>query len=100
MKPRLKLSSKGELLVIAPGVNPWSEQTAKLFLIEHYCSVKAFSARFGCSYTAAVVALASPWSRHRAGKVAKARNVLGLPSSPTKQELIAAAALQRKREET
>ena len=97
MKPRLKLLTTGELLVVAPGVIPWSERNAKQFLIQHYGSVKAFSERFSCSYSAAIVALASPWAAQRAGKVAKVRQLLGLPSCPTKKALISAAALERKR---
>ncbi|HRL97846.1 MAG TPA: hypothetical protein PLE22_00190 [Acidovorax sp.] len=96
MKPRLKLSATGELFVISPGSVLWSEKSAKLFLTQHYGSVKAFSDRFGCSYSAAIVALASPWARQRAGKVAKVRQILGLPSTPTQKALISAAALQRK----
>lgn len=99
-KPHLKLSTKGEVVVVTPGSLPWSEQNAKLFLIQHYGSVKAFSVRCGCSYSAAIVALASPFACRRAGKVAKVRQILGLSSSPTKQAVIAASALQRKREAT
>ena len=98
MKPHLKLSTTGALMVVTPGLLPWSEESAKLFLIQHYGSVKAFSARFGCSYRAAVVALASPSAWKRAGKIAQVRQILGLPCRPTKQAVIAATALQRKRE--
>lgn len=98
MKPRLKLTIDGHISVVIPGTNPWDENSARLFLIEHYGSVKAFTRRFGLSYSAACVALATPWASERAGKVAKVRQALGLACSPTKQALIAAAALQRKRE--
>lgn len=87
MKPRLKRSSDGRLIVIKPGLNPWREHSAKRFLVEHYGSISAFSERFGFPYNAVCTALRSSTASRWAGNVATVRQVLGLPSTPSKHAI-------------
>jgi hypothetical protein len=90
MKPRLKRSLDGHLIVVAPGLNPWGEASARKFLLEHYGSIGSFATRFGFSYDAVCAALRGRSSARMAGKVAAVRQALGLPSNPSKRALITA----------
>ena len=97
MKPRLKRSSDGGLIVIKKGLNPWGEVSARTFINEQYGSLSAFAARYRFPYAAVCVALRSPCADEMAGSVAKVRQVLGLPSRPTKQALRIAQAQRDRR---
>lgn len=85
MKPRLKRARDGGLIVIKRGDNPWGEVSARTFINEHYGSLSAFAARYRFPYAAVCTALRSSRADEMAGSVAKVRQVLGLPSRPTKQ---------------
>ena len=82
MKPRLKLSHDGGLVVIKRGQNPWGEVSARIYIDEHYGSMAAFAARYRLPYAAVRLALCSPNGNKLPGNVAKVRQVLGLPSRP------------------
>lgn len=90
MKPRLKRYSDGRLAVLTPSLIPWGENSARKFLQEHYGSVSAFAIRFGFSYDAVCAALRGRSSERMAGNVATVRQVLGLPSNPSKRAIAVA----------
>lgn len=99
MKPRLKYTVGGQLLVISPGLNPWAEDSARKFLVEHYGSIAAFASRFGFPYRAVCTALGDSYHATRmAGNVATVRQALGLPSYPTKQALAVACSQKLRKE--
>lgn len=100
MKPRLKYAMNGRLSVVAPGRNPWGEENARKFVIEHYGSLAAFAKRYRLPYNSVVAALkVDQGSEKMAGKVAHVRQVLGLPSRPTFRATVAAQAKARQRGE-
>lgn len=88
MKPRLKLTRDGHLVVLACGLNPWGENSARKYIQEHYGSLQRFARRYQLSYNAVCTAL-RPIARpeRMAGQVAEVRAVLGLTSRPTAQSL-------------
>jgi len=90
MKPRLKLSHDGGLVVIKRGQNPWGEVSARIYIDEHYGSMAAFAARYRLPYAAVRLALCSPNGNKLPGNVAKVRQVLGLPSRPMRYRATAA----------
>lgn len=96
MKPRLKLTRNGGLLVVKKGLNPWGEVSAKTYIKEHYGSLSAFASRYRFTYSAVCIALRSPRAQEMAGDVAKVRQVLGLTSRPSKTAQIVAAAISRR----
>lgn len=97
MKPRLKRARDGGLIVIKKGLNPWGEASARTFIREQYGSLSAFAARYRFPYAAVCVALRSPSADEMDGSVAKVRQVLGLPSQPTKQAQRITLALRNRR---
>lgn len=97
MKPRLKLTSSGTLIVLIPGQNPWSEVSARKYVLEQYGSLQAFATRFKFPYSSVCIALRSSGAIERAGSVSTVRQVLGLPSRPTRIAQIVAAAMQGRR---
>lgn len=96
MKPRLKQSRDGTLHVVKKGLNPWGEASARRYITEQYGSLSAFASRYRLPYAAVCIALRSPNASEMAGNVAKVRQVLGLPSKPTKMALVAAAAIRQR----
>lgn len=99
MKPRLKRMSDGRLLVVAPGLNPWGETSARTFLLEHYGSIAAFAKRFALPYDAVCTALRGWPAPQMAGQVALVRQILGLPSNPSSTAIAAARSKARQRGE-
>ena len=97
MKPRLKLSGDGGLVVIKRGQNPWGEVSARTYIDEHYGSMAAFAARYRLPYAAVRLALCSPNANRLPGNVAKVRQVLGLASRPSGRLRFAAALTARRR---
>lgn len=88
MKPRLKLTSDGHLVVLVSGQNPWGETSARRYIQEHYGSLQGFARRYQLSYNAVCTALRPIYQPERmAGKVAEVRALLGLTSQPTAQAL-------------
>lgn len=101
MKPRLKLHSTGRVTVLVQGHLGWTERQARAAICAHYGNLRTFSERLGISYAAAAKAT-TPWSNntHRAGQIAFARTVLGLPSQPTAAALSAQLANARRQSKT
>lgn len=95
MKPRLKPSRDGSLLVIRKGLNPWGEASAKTYIQEQYGSLSAFASRYRLPYSAVCIALRSARAQEMAGDVAKVRQVLGLPSRPSMMARIVATSIRR-----
>lgn len=97
MKPRLKLTSDGHLVVLVSGLNPWGEISARKYIQEHYGSLQRFARRYQLPYNAVCTAL-RPVSRpeRMAGQVAKVRAVLGLTSRPTAHSLRVADKQERR----
>ena len=97
MKPRLKRTHDGRLIVISAGSNPWGELSARKYIQEHYGSLSAFAACYHFSYGAVRHALQASSSR-MAGQVAVIRQALGLPSNPSSQGLNTVRGHLRKQE--
>lgn len=98
VKPRLKPLRDGSLSVIKKGINPWGEASARTYIQEQYGSLSAFASRYRFPYSAVCKALRSPVADEMAGSVAKVRQVLGLPSRPTKMAQIAARSAKRRQQ--
>lgn len=97
MKPRLKLTRDGHLIVLASGLNPWGETSARKYIQEHYGSLQGFARRYQLPYNAVCTALRPIYRPERmAGQVAKVRAVLGLTSQPTPQALRVAGKQERR----
>jgi len=97
MKPRLKLTNDGHLLVLASGLNPWGEISARKYIQEHYGSLQGFARHYQLSYNAVCKALRPIYRPERmAGQVAEVRAVLGLNSQPTAQALRIARKQERR----
>lgn len=97
MKPRLKTLRDGSLSVVKKGTNPWGETSARTYINEHYGSLSAFATRYRFPYAAVCIALRSPVADQMAGSVAKVRQVLGLPSRPTRMAQIAERSARQRR---
>lgn len=88
MKPRLKLTCDGHLVVLVTGLNPWGETSARKYIQEHYGSLQGFARHYHLSYNAVCTALRPIYRPARmAGQVAKVRTILGLTSHPSAQAL-------------
>jgi hypothetical protein len=87
MKPRLKLSTKGRLTLISPGVSGMDEAETKLFIKKHFLSMANFAKKFRLNYNAFYPAM-QPYGVHCAGKTAQYRQLCGLPSTPSRAALL------------
>lgn len=97
MKPHLKLTSDGHLVVLASGLNPWGEISARKYIKEHYGSLHGFARRYQLSYNAVCTALRPIYRPERmTGQVAEVRAVLGLTSQPIAQSLRVAHKQERR----
>ena len=97
MKPRLKLTNDGHLIVLASGLNPWGESSARKYIQEHYGSLNGFAQRFHFSYNAVCKALRPIYRPEKmAGQVAVIRMALGLKSQPTLHAIRVAASQEHR----
>lgn len=83
MKPHLKLSAAGNLLLLTDGISGLSQQQTRKFIKRHYGSLQAFAQRFDLPYQAVCDATRSYDSSQCGGRIADVRRLLGLPSSPS-----------------
>lgn len=86
MKPRLKLSITGRLTLLREGLSGLNEDQTKRSLQKSHGSLLAFSRKHGVNY-AGLCSSFNVQSERFAGNVATARQLLGLPSNPTKGNL-------------
>lgn len=97
MKPRLKLTNDGHLIVLTSGLNPWGESSARKYLQEHYGSLHGFALHFHFSYNAVCKALRPIYRPETmAGQVAVIRMALGLKSQPLPRTTRVAASQERR----
>lgn len=97
MKPRLKLTNDGRLIVLISGMNPWGESNARKYIQEHYGSLQGFARHYHFSYSAVCKALRPIYRPEKmAGQVAVIRTALGLKSQPTPHAMRVAASQEHR----
>lgn len=79
MKPHLKLSATGQLLLLVDGNSGLTQQETRRFIKRHYGTVLAFAKKFDLQYDIVCFATRRHDSSHVGGRVADMRRLLGLP---------------------
>lgn len=94
MKPRLKLTASGKLVLISEGESGFTEDQVRGQIFRHHGTLTAFAKRFDLPYTVVCDATGHPNAKLRAGRVAEVRRLLGLPvqSNPIGLAVVAAYA--------
>lgn len=87
MKPRLKLTLQGDLVLIKPGLTGLTEEETRKKILRHYGSIAEFSRRFRYTYSSVNSAVFNRAFLTSGGQISEIRKVLGLASEPSKHAL-------------